>query len=129
MKNKLKYIFSAGLVGLILISSCSKKLDKAYYNPNAPTRVPVETILPSMIGTFVGSSSAAGSAYCLAGDGLLIGRYIQYWGTYSTSFSPISSTSATQSNYDAMGGTVGASDNLGSIWAAHYYGMGNNLNQ
>jgi SusD/RagB-like outer membrane lipoprotein len=129
MKKNLKYIFSGCLGGLILISSCSKKLDEAYFNPNAPTRVPVETILPSMIGTFIGSSSAAGSAYGLAGDGLLIGRYIQYWGTYSTAFSPISTSASNQSNYDAMGGTVGVSDNLGSIWAAHYYGMGNNLNK
>jgi hypothetical protein len=129
MKNRVKYIFLSGAAGLLLISSCSKKLDDAYVNPNSPTRVPVETILPSMIGTFVGSSSAAGSAYGLAGDGLLIGRYIQYWGTYSTTFSPVSTTASNQSNYDEMAGTIGASDNLGSMWAAHYYGMGQNLNR
>jgi hypothetical protein len=129
MKNKILYIFFASIAGLILVPSCSKKLDTAYYNPNAPTRVPVETLLPSLIGTFVGSSSAAGSAYGLAGDGLLIGRYIQYWGTYSTTFSPISTTASNQSNYDEMAGTIGVSDNLGSIWAAHYYGMGMNLNR
>jgi hypothetical protein len=129
MKNKMKYILLSGAAGLLLFSSCSKKLDEAYANPNSPTRVPVETLLPSMIGNFVGSSAAAGSAYGLANDGLLIGRYIQYWGTYSTTFSPISATASNQSNYDAMGGTVGASDNLGSMWAAHYYGMGQNLNR
>ena len=129
MKNKIKYIFLSAATGLLLISSCSKKLDDAYQNPNSPIRVPVETILPSLIGTFVGSGSAAGSSYGLAGDGLLIGRYIQYWGTYSTSFSPVSTTASNQSNYDQMGGTIGVSDNLGSIWAAHYYGMGQNLNQ
>jgi hypothetical protein len=28
-----------------------------------------------------------------------------------------------------MGGTTGASDNMGSLWAAHYYGMGQNVNR
>jgi hypothetical protein len=129
MKNRNKYIFLAIAAGLLFTLSCSKKLDKAYVNPNSPIRVPVETILPSMIGNFVGSSAAAGSAYGLANDGLLIGRYIQFWGTYSTAFSPISTTASNQSNYDAMAGTIGASDNLGSIWAAHYFGMGQNLNK
>jgi hypothetical protein len=129
MKNNLKYILISATAGLVLNVSCSKKLDEAYANPNAAVREPVETVLPSVIGSFIGSSAAAGSAYGIAGDALLIGRYIQYWGTYTTTFSPISFTAANQSNYDAMGGTVGASDNLGSVWAAHYYGMGQNLNR
>src|SRR6266478_5705958 len=58
MKNRIKYIFLSAAVGLLLISSCSKKLDEAYQNPNSPIRVPVETILPSLIGNFVGSGSA-----------------------------------------------------------------------
>lgn len=129
MKNNLKYILISGFAGLLVNTSCSKKLDKAYANPNAAIKQPIEQILPGVIGSFVGSSSAAGSAYGLAGDALLIGRYIQYWGTYTTTFSPISFTAANQSNYDAMGGTVGISDNLGTIWAAHYYGMGQNVNR
>jgi len=112
-----------------MFSSCQKKLDEAYANPNALVEEPVETILPSLIGNFLGSGSAAGSSYGLGGDMLLIGRYIQFWGTYSTSSSPISLTSANQSNYDAMGGTVGTSDNLGSLWGAFYYGQGQNLNK
>jgi hypothetical protein len=129
MKNIFRNTLAAGLAGIIAFSSCSKKLDEAYPNPNAATRQPIEQIFPSLIGSFTGSSSAAGSAYGLAGDGLLIGRYIQFWGTYSTTSSPVSQTSANASNYDQMGGTVGASDNLGSMWAAHYYGMGQNLNR
>ena len=129
MKYNLKYFFIAGCAAVLLQTSCSKKIDEAYQNPNAPTRVPIEKILPSVIGSVIGFSSAAGSAYGIANDGLLIGRYIQYWGTYSTTFSPISFTASNQSNYDAMGGTVGASDNLGSVWAMHYYGMGQNINR
>ena len=129
MKHNLKYFLSSLVVGTVLISSCSKKIDEAYANPNASTVQPIEQIYPSLIGSITGSSSAAGSAYGMAGDALLIGRYIQYWGTYSTTSSAISQTAANASNYDQMGGTVGASDNLGSMWGAHYYGMGQNLNR
>jgi len=129
MKNKfLKYFFSIGVISVIAVSSCQKKLDAAYANPNAPVVVPIETLLPSLIGSIIGSSAASGSAYGIAGDALLIGRYIQYWGTYSTTYSPISFTAADQSNYDAMGGTLGSSDNLGSVWGAFYFGQGVNLN-
>ncbi len=128
MKYILKFTLCCLATG-VLVSSCSKKIDEAYPNPNALVRQPIEQILPSLIGSITGSSSAAGSAYGLAGDGLLIGRYIQFWGTYSTTSQPVSQTAANASNYDQMGGTVGASDNLGSVWAAHYYGMGQNLNR
>jgi hypothetical protein len=98
------------------ISSCSKKIDEAYKNPNADVRVPVETLLPGIIGNLVGSSSAQGSAYGTANDGLYIGRYVQFW-----------ATNASGNQFDQMGGATGASDLLGSVWAMHYYGMGQNL--
>jgi hypothetical protein len=129
MKYNIKHIIPALLLGSIAFSSCKKLIDDAYPNPNALVRQPIEKIFPSMIGSITGSSSAAGSAYGLAGDALLIGRYIQFWGTYSTTASPVSQTASNSSNYDQMGGTVGTSDNLGSVWAAHYYGMGQNLNR
>jgi hypothetical protein len=109
---------------LITASSCSKKIDEAYANPNAAVKQPVELIFPSLIGSLVGSSSAAGSAYGTAGDGLLIGRYIQFWGSYISS-----ATDNIGTFYDKMAGTNGASDNMGSMWAAHYYGMGQNINR
>ncbi len=129
MKHKFKHFLYIGIASLLLFTSCNKQLDEAYANPNATTRVPVETILPSLIGSMLGSSAAAGSAYGIAGDGLLIGRYIQYWGTYSNTVAPISYTASNASNYDVMGGTVGSSDNLGSVWAAHFFGIGANLNR
>lgn len=103
---------------VILASSCTKKIDEAYTNPNATVRVPIETLLPGIIGNFVGSSAAAGSAYGVANDGLYVGRYIQFWGT-----------NASGNQYDQMGGATGASDILGSVWAMHYFGMGQNLNK
>jgi hypothetical protein len=125
MKLNIKYILAAGLVGTIAISSCSKKIDEAYANPNALVRQPIEQIFPSLIGSLTGSSSAAGSAYGMSGDALLIGRYIQFWGSYNNT----GGTDNVGTQYDRMGGTVGASDNMGSMWAAHYYGMGQNLNR
>lgn len=113
--NRLTYLTAAGV---LMITSCTKKIDEAYVNPNATVRVPVETLLPGIIGNFVGSSAAAGSAYGVANDGLYVGRYIQNWGT---------NTSGNQ--YDQMGGATGASDVLGSVWAMHYFGMGENLNK
>jgi hypothetical protein len=124
MKFNSKYVIAAGLIGLITASSCSKKIDEAYANPNASVRQPIEQIFPSLIGSLTGSSSAAGSAYGTCNDGLLIGRYIQFWGSYLSS-----ATDNIGTFYDKMAGTNGASDNLGSMWAAHYYGMGQNINR
>lgn len=122
MKYNLKNFLVIGLLLVAGLTACEKQLDDAYQNPNATVRVPVETILPSMIGNIVGSSAAAGSAYGIANDGLLIGRYVQYWGTNAVSAAANSGT-----QYDRMGGTTGASDNMGSMWAAHYFGMGQNI--
>lgn len=118
----MKKIFSTGAffaVSLIVfVSACSKKIDEVYANPNANVRVPVESLLPGIIGNFIGSSAAAGSAYGIANDGLYTGRYVQFWGTNTSN-----------NQYDRMGGATGASDILGSVWAMHYFGMGQNLNR
>lgn len=117
MKHIQKIVALPLVASLLLgFSSCSKKIDEAYKNPNASVRVPVETLLPGIIGNFVGSSSAQGSAYGTANDGMRIGRYVQFWATNTTG-----------NQYDQMGGATGASDDMGSIWAMHYYGMGQNL--
>src|SRR6476660_245512 len=105
MKLNLKYLFVAGIAGIAVFSSCSKKIDEAYANPNASIKQPVEQIFPSLIGSLTGSSSAAGSAYGTCGDALLIGRYIQFWGSYVSS-----ATDNIGTFYDKMAGTVGASD-------------------
>lgn len=106
------------LLATIGVFSCQKKLDDAFPNPNAGVRVSTESLLPGIIGNMVGSSAAAGSAYGTANDGMQVGRYIQYWAT---------NTSGNQ--FDQMGGATGASDLMGSVWAMHYFGMGQNLKQ
>ncbi|MEY3945314.1 MAG: hypothetical protein RJB03_20 [Bacteroidota bacterium] len=115
-KNIIFYLTAITMVATM--SGCQKKIDEAFANPNASVRVPIETLLPGIIGNFVGSSAAAGSAYGTANDGLYVGRYVQYWATNSAG-----------NQYDQMGGATGASDILGSVWAMHYFGMGENLNK
>jgi tetratricopeptide (TPR) repeat protein len=117
MKNKI-FISLIFLTTLCVLNSCEKKIDETFANPNALVKVPVETLLPGIIGNFVGSASAAGSAYGTANDGLYVGRYVQFW-----------ATNVIGNQYDQMGGATGASDILGSVWAMHYYGMGQNLNR
>lgn len=116
---KRNYITVKTLVILAFASTllaCQKKLDEAFPNPNAGVRAPVESLLPGIISNMGGSSAAAGSAYGTANDGMQIGRYVQFWAT---------NTSGNQ--FDQMGGATGASDLMGSVWAMHYYGMGQNL--
>lgn len=117
MKKIFQFSLFAVMV-VILTTGCEKKIDEAFPHPNATVRVPIETLLPGIISNFHGNSSAAGSAYGLANDGVNVGRYIQYWGANGAG-----------NQYDQMGGATGASDVMGSIWAMHYYGMGQNLNR
>jgi hypothetical protein len=120
MKNKIiKPIFFLGLLGIVVASSCKKKIDDAYANPNSPIKVPIETILPGVIGGFTAFFSSAGTGYGVQADGILLGRYIQYWGTQTSG-----------ELYGQMGFPGGtSSDNTGGLWAAVYYGHGANVNR
>jgi hypothetical protein len=115
--KQLKNIFftiSAGC--LITFSACEKKLDEAYLNPNAQVKQPIETLLPGIISNMAIQHSANGTLYGPQNDGQYIGRFIQNWATNTTG-----------NQYDMMGDNfINASDVMGSIWAAHYYGIGQN---
>ena len=106
-----------GLGSATFMVSCKKQIDDAYLNPNAFVVEPIESILPSVIGGFSAFNSSAGGGYGLQADGILLGRYIQYWGSQTAG-----------ENYGEMGGTI-SSDNTGSIWGAVYYGHGQNVNR
>jgi hypothetical protein len=110
-------IIILGLGSAILASSCKKLINDAYANPNAPVNVPIESILPNVIGGFSAFYTLNGSGYGLQPDGILLGRYIQYFGT----------TTAGE-NYGEMGGTI-SSDNTGAVWATVYFGQGENVNK
>lgn len=119
MKNKIfnSLIFS-GIIAIFAMTSCIKKIDEAYANPNADIKQPVESILPGVIGGFTWFSSKQGTTYGVVVDGTFVGRYIQYWG--------INSTADTWGRMSMLGGAV---DNGGSMWATIYYGHGQNVNR
>jgi hypothetical protein len=118
MKNIIyKPLLFVGLLSILFTTSCSKQIDDAYKNPNAAVVEPIESILSGVIGSFTAFYSSAGTGYGVQADAILLGRYIQYWGTTTNG-----------ENYGQMGGTVN-SDNTGSVWAAVYYGQGQNVNK
>ena len=116
MKSQLKitaliFFFSG------IISSCNKKLDDAYLNPNSPTKVPPETLLGPIISSMVGNSAGHGAM----ADARYISLYIQSFASYT-----VSTAANSTSHYERMGGVTANSDNAGAIWRAHYYDIGQN---
>lgn len=118
---KIKFFKSTLLIAMVtilLVGSCKKKIDEAYQNPNALVRQPIESILPGVIGGFTWFSSTAGTAYGVVVDGSFIARYIQYWA--------LNTSGDTWGQMSMLGGAV---DNGGGLWAAFYYGQGQNVNK
>jgi hypothetical protein len=119
MKNKFfKSSLFLAIVSLLIIGSCKKKIDEAYQNPNALVRQPIESILPGVIGSFTWFSSANGTAYGVIVDGSFIARFVQYLA--------INTSGDTWGQMSMLGGAV---DNGGGLWAAFYYGQGQNVNK
>lgn len=105
----------AGLLCL-LASSCSKKIDEAYANPNADVKVPVEQLLPA-ITSCMGANGAGHGPY---NDYRTLGKYIQNWQFCNAN-----------DLYDRMSGRsipLGstAADQTASIFRMHYYDIGQN---
>lgn len=118
MKYKFLIPVSMAFIASTLLWSCTKKIDEAYINPNANVRQPVEQLLPNVIQNMAISNTANGTLYGPQNDGQYVGRYAQFW-----------ATNTANNQYDQMSGAVGGSDILGSIWAMHYYGMGQNISR
>ncbi len=119
MKNKInKLLLFITMISLVLASSCKKKIDEAYLQPNAPIDPSIESLLPGVIGGFTTFSSNSGNGYGVVIDGTLIGRYIQYFGVQGSGDS-----------WGQMAMVGGAVDNGGSVWATFYYGQGGNVNR
>lgn len=117
MKN-INSIITTAAASLLLFTACTKKIDEAYLNPNAQTVQPIELIFPGLIQNMSVSYSTQGSGYGTQNDGIYVGSYVQFWGRNTANY-----------QYDIMGGATGGSDVLGSVWAMHYYGQGQNLNR
>ena len=124
MKHNFKIFGATLLIGIVMISSCAKKIDEAYKNPNAAVRQPVEVIFPAMIGTMLGNGHAAANSYGLGGDILNIGRYIQYWNSYQTS-----TADNVGQAFDKMSGVTASGTSLINVWSMYYWTHGQNLNR
>jgi tetratricopeptide (TPR) repeat protein len=119
MKSK-KYITFLIITGL-LINSCSKKLDEAYLNPNAPVKVKPGELLPAMHYQM---------AINLQEDYMYLGTTIQMFGLrYPFGSSSIGTTRDNAiTRHERMGWWSGI-DNSGAIWRMHYWNLGQNLNR
>jgi Starch-binding associating with outer membrane len=124
MKNlKIKTHLLSTFLMLLLLASCTKKIDEVYSNPNANVKQPVELLLPNIISNMCISFTAQGNNYGPQNDGRYVGRYVQYWAT-NTPFDQYDQMGQTNTN-----NTSAAADIGGAQWASHYYGMGQNLNK
>ena len=124
MNHNFKLLIPIVLIGVLAISSCAKKIDEAYQNPNAAIRQPVEILLPAMIGAMLGNGSGAANSFGLGGDIINVGRYIQYWGSYQTSTADNSGTA-----FDKMSGVSGSGTNNANIWGMYYFAQGATLSR
>ncbi len=104
--KRIYQILTAAAFTLVVISSCSKKIEEAYPTPNSFLRVPVEQLLPPAIYNMALNCQT---------DFRFLGGYIQNW-TNIGALNP----------WDRMGHQPGL-DNGGAIWRMHYYDLGQNL--
>ncbi len=124
MKHNFKIFSATALLLILAVSSCTKKIDEAYKNPNAAVRQPVELIFPAMIGTMLGNGSGAANSFGLGGDIINVGRYIQYWNSYQNSTADNTGTA-----FDKMSGVSGSGTSTVNIWGMYYFSQGANLNR
>ncbi len=96
----------------VFVSSCTKKIDEAYANPNADVRVAVEKLLPGIVATMAGNSAGHGPL----NDIRFVGKFIQNF---------LFCNSAGE--WDQMGNRPGT-DNAASLWRTHFYDIGQNCN-
>lgn len=116
MKSIYKVLLSV-LVITGISTSCNKKIDEAYLNPNSPVKVPIESLLPQIVSAMAANYGGHGPL----NDARFASMYIQNFASYTVSATRNSSTT-----YERMGGTVDASDNACSLWRMHYYDIGQN---
>ena len=94
---------------IVMVASCSKKIDEAYKNPNYDVKVAPETLMPQIVASMAGNYGGHGPM-----------SDIRYIGAYTQNFA----FAGTQSNFDRMGHTN--TDVAQSFWRSHYYDIGQN---
>ncbi len=108
MKYNFKNLLAISAL-IILVASCSKKIDEAYQNPNYDVKVAPETLMPQIVASMAGNYGGHGPM----NDTRYIGAYVQNF-----------AFAGTQSNFDKMGHTN--TDVAQSFWRSHYYDIGQN---
>ncbi len=116
--KSIKYITIIALAGF-LISSCTKKLDEAYLNPNAPVKVKPSELLPPMQYQM---------AINLQEDFMYMGTTAQVFALRTTFATAAGTRDITISRHERMGYFPNV-DNSGNIWRMHYWNIGQNLNR
>lgn len=112
--KSIKYLSLAICFGA-LVSSCTKKLDEAYPNPNAPLGLKPSDLLQPITYQM---------AVNLQDDYRYIGLYAQVF-SYRLTYAAGSTDAFAY--FDKMGYRAGV-DNSGAIWRMHYFNIGQNLN-
>ncbi len=110
------------IMGGILVSSCTKKLDEAYLNPNAPLNVTPADLLPPIQYQM---------ALNLQEDYMYLGTTVQNFAlryTYLSAAAIATTRDNTISRHEKHGYFPNV-DNSGGIWRMHYFNLGQNLNK
>jgi hypothetical protein len=108
MKYNFKNLLALSAL-IVMVASCSKKIDDAYKNPNYDVKVAPETLMPQIVASMAGNYGGHGPM-----------NDIRYIGAYVQNFA----FAGTQSNFDRMGHTN--TDVAQSFWRSHYYDLGQN---
>lgn len=90
----------------LCLSSCTKYIDDAFLNPNAPTVATPADVLPPLY-----ANMARGVQF----DSRMLGRYVHYW-----------TLTGAGGTWDRMGYDPN-SDNGGEKWRTHYWNLGLNV--
>lgn len=115
----IKYL-SAIACSCVILFSCTKKLDEAYQNPNAPVRVKPSELLPPMHYQM---------AINLQEDFMYMGTTAQVFASRFTFLNvPGVTRDRTITRHEKMGWFPNV-DNSGNIWRMHYWNLGQNLNR
>ncbi len=117
--KSIKYFSAIAFSGVILFS-CTKKLDEAYQNPNAPVKVKPSELLPPLHYQM---------AINLQEDFMYMGTTAQVFANRFTFLNvPAVTRDRTITRHEKMGWFPNV-DNSGNIWRMHYWNLGQNLNR
>jgi Starch-binding associating with outer membrane len=117
--KSIKFLTAIAISGIFLFS-CSKKLDEAYQNPNAPVKVKPSELLPPLHYQM---------AINLQEDFMYMGTTAQVFACRYTFLNvPAVTRDRTITRHEKMGWFPNI-DNSGNIWRMHYWNLGQNLNR